>query len=496
MRYGGCFSQYTDGVIQERFTLSDSNALAGRTVAVVNLPHAEKLVRRYMCTYRSPFFYFPPHELLQVAACIKEGTGAHVVFLDAIAENQREEDVVRFLQKHQPEFLITLLGVESVASDLQCAMALRQSVPGMRVAVFGYYATQFPLDIMEDSEVDALFRGDAEASCVPYLIAAVQGNALKTIPGLVGRDKTGRFLNEPAYIRDYDTLPLPDYTMVNLRRYKEMLLGGPFATVQTARGCPYACTYCTSPQDSRYVTRSPKRIVEEIEGLARLNVKVFRFLDDTFTASKERVITVCQEILRRKIVMKWSCLSRVDTLDAEMLSWMEEAGCVRVIVGVESYAPGILGVFGKRIAPETINSRLRLIREAGMESLGFIVVGGPFESEADFELTRRGLLSSPLDLVIVHTISIYGGSAMAQRFKSEIEFQLMPYISRWNNPDIDRIALQREKTLYRQFYFRPRILLRQMYTIFRYPARSFRLFLLLISFLSSSSQNRERKDLF
>ncbi|HOH28109.1 MAG TPA: radical SAM protein, partial [Candidatus Hydrogenedentes bacterium] len=200
--------------------------------------------------------------------------------------------------------------------------------------------------------------------------------------------------------------------------------------------------------------------------------------------------------LRRNLTIEWSCLSRVDNLDVEMLSWMKKAGCVRVIVGVESYAPGVLEMFGKRIAPETINARLRLIREAGMESLGFIIVGGPFESEADFELTRRGVLASPLDLVIVDTLSIYGGSDLTQRFKQDVEFQLLPYISRWKNPEVERVALQREKTLYRQFYFRPRILLRQMYTIFRYPARSFRLFLLLISFLFSSSQNRERKDLF
>ena len=476
--------------------MTHDKVLVGRTVAVVNLPHAEKLVRRYMCTYRSPCFCFPPHELLQVAACIKEGSGAQVVFLDAIAEKLREEDVARFLRKHQPEFLITLLGVESVAADLQCAMALRQSVPGMRVAVFGYYATQFPSDIMENSKVDALFRGDAEASCVPYLIAAVRGEPLETIPGLVGRDATGWFLNEPAYIREYDSLPLPDYTMVNLRRYKEMLLGGPFAIVQTARGCPYACTYCTSPQDSRYVTRSPERVVDEIEGLVRLNVKVFRFLDDTFTANKKRVMTICREMLRRNLTIEWSCLSRVDNLDVEMLSWMKKAGCVRVIVGVESYVPGVLEMFGKRIAPETINARLRLIREAGMESLGFIIVGGPFESEADFELTRRGVLASPLDLVIVDTLSIYGGSDLTQRYKQEVEFQLLPYISRWKNPEVERVALQREKTLYRQFYFRPRILLHQLFTIFRYPGRSFRLFLHLVSFLFSSFQNRERKDLF
>lgn len=477
--------------------LPDNNPLAGRTVAVINLPHAEKLVRRYMCTYRSPYFFFPPHELLQAATCIREGTGAKVVFLDAIGEDLNESQVSGFLGQYRPDFLIVLLGVESVATDLSCAIRLSRTVPGMCLAVFGYYATQFPGELLKEEEVHAVFRGDVEASCIAYIMAGSGGQTLEVIPGLAGRDGAGRvFINEPAYIKSFDRLPFPDYTLLNLKRYNDMLLGGPFASVHTTRGCPFACAYCTSPQDRRYVARSPEQVAEELEGLTRLGVRVVRFLDDTFTADTQRVISICKEIIRRRIVLKWTCLSRVDTLDADMLDWMRKAGCVRVVVGVESYSSRVLDVFGKHIVPETINKRLQLIRDAGMESIGFIIVGGPFENEEDFELTRRGLLASPLDWIIVDSIAVYGGSTLAERFRDEIEFQLIPYVSRWREAEIDRVGLNRERILYRQFYLRPHILFRQMMTILRYPAASLRLFVLLIEFIRAPFRAGERRDLF
>lgn len=449
-----------------------------------------------MCTYRSPY-YFPPHELLQTATCIREWTGANVVFLDAIAENLREQDVMRFLQENKPDFLVTLLGVETISTDLACAASLREAVPGMRLLVFGYYPTRFPEEILENATLDAVLLGDPEESCCSCLTAMIQGESIANISGVAGRDANGRvFVNAPAYITDMDALPFPDYTLITLRRYSEMLLGGPFAIIQTTRGCPYSCSYCTSPQDRRYVTRCPEGVVDELEGLIEKGAKVVRFLDDTFTADRQRVITICREIIHRKLSVKWNCLARVDTLDEEALFWMKRAGCVRVVVGVESYSSKVLKIYNKYVDPDTINPRLQWIHDAGMESIGFIIVGGPFEGEEDFELTRRGVLASSLDLAIVDAISLYGGSALAKRFEDQIEFQLIPHVSRWRDPNIDKVALDRERSLYCQFYFRPKILFKHIFTVLRFPTVSFKILVSLIEFALAPFKSRERRDLF
>lgn len=477
--------------------MPDHKALAGITVAVVNLPHAERLIRRYMCTYRSPYFYFPPHDLLQVASCIREWTGARVVFLDAIAENCDEAEVAAFLRQHQPAFMVALLGVESVATDAACADRLRQAVPGMRAIVFGYYASRYAKEILEKSQLDAVLRGDPELSCCAYMNAAACGEMIRDMPGVACRVESGRtVINDLAYLDNLDVLPPPDYSLVALPRYNEMLLGGPFAAVQTSRGCPYRCTYCTSPMERRFIHRAPERVVDEMEALVRLGARVIRVLDDTFTCDKARVIAICRMLIARNVIVHWSCLSRVDTLDAEMLAWMKRAGCVRVVVGVESYAPVVLQALGKQIDPTLINDRLQLVREAGIECVGFIMVGGPFEDDAAFERTRRGLLRGPFDLAIIDAVAIYGDTPLYKRYRHDIEFQLIPYISRWRDAEIGKTALKRERTLYRQFYFRPRIVWRQLRVVIRFPARSIRLFLLLMGFIVSSRRPRDRQDLF
>lgn len=477
--------------------MSYDSPLAGVTVAVINLPHAERLIRRYMCTYKSPYFCVPPHDLLQVAACVREWTGAKVVFLDAIAENLDTAEVIAFLRKHSPEYLITLLGVESLSTDLACASTLRDAVPGMRLLVFGYYPTQFPEEILLHGNADAVLRGDAEASVCAVLKAFNAGATLQGLPGVASRDAEGGVHFETIlHLTTLDSLPAPDYSLVKPRLYTEMLLGGPFAAIQTSRGCPFTCRYCTSSHERQMLVRDPMSVVDELQNLHRAGIKIVRFLDDTFTIDKQRVIDICREILQRGIRITWSCLARADSLDATMLSWMRKAGCARIVVGVESYAPGVLEVFGKRTDPSGINTRLQLIREAGIESIGFIIVGGPFESDADFELTRKGLLESPLDLAIIDTIALYGGTELMERYKNDIEFRLFPYVSRWKDPKIDAVALKREQLLYRQFYLRPRIALRQIVNIVRFPARSSRLFMLFMKFILVTAKGEDRHDLF
>ena len=466
-------------------------------VAVINLPHAEKLIRRYMCTYKSPFFCFPPHDLLQVATCIREWSAAEVVFLDCIADDVTESDLILFLTEHRPGYLVTLLGVESVATDLACASRIRAAFPEMRLIVFGYYATQYPREILEKTLVDVVLRGDPEESCCSVITDTIRGIPPPGIPGVACRDEQENLcINPPAYLESLAALPAPDYTLATIGRYSEMLLGGPFAAIQTSRGCQFSCDYCTSPRDKRLVLRTVHQAVDEMEALVGLGVRVIRFLDDTFTFDAKRVIAICQEILRRKICVDWSCLARVDTLNAEVLQWMKKAGCVRVVVGIESYSPRVLEVFGKRIQVDNINQKLGLLKEAGIESIGFIIVGGPFESQEDFELTHRGLLESPLDLAIIDTIALYGGTPLLERFKEAAEFQLIPYVSQWRDPEVVQEALNRERILYRKFYFRPKTILRLISRLFRFPGRSVRIFLLLAGFILRPLHSRDRKDLF
>jgi radical SAM superfamily enzyme YgiQ (UPF0313 family) len=100
---------------------------------------------------------------------------------------------------------------------------------------------------------------------------------------------------------------------------------------------------------------SPARAVDMIEKLLHdYNPPQIFFFDDLFTIQRKRVIGICQEIVKRNLAFEWSCESRVDTVDYEMLRWMRKAGCIKIYYGLESAAPNVLVTMKKDVTPEKI----------------------------------------------------------------------------------------------------------------------------------------------
>lgn len=461
----------------------DARPLSRPVVAFINLPYPWTIVRRYMCTYYSAMLKLAPYELLQLAACVREWNGAEVHFLDAIAEECSEAEVHAFIAHCRPEVVVGLTGIETVSSDLACMDRIKEAFPEVACVVFGYYPTVYPELVLERTRVDAILRNEPEQVLSAYLKARGEGGDVAAIAGLAARDASGKiFSNTHERVTDLDTLPLPDYGMCAVEKYEDWLLGGPCGAILSARGCPFGCTYCTTTYGRRLVAKCPERVLMELKAMVACGIRVVRFLDDTFTFDKNRVIAICQGMLNEGLKIRWSCLARIDTLDAEMLGWMKRAGCVRVAAGVETYSKRVLEYLGKKGDPSQFNQRLQLIRDAGMECAGTFVVGAPIETEADFQETVRGVLGSPIDLIGVNVITPYGGTPFFERVKEELVFSLIPYECRFKDEELRRSALARERRLYRAFFLRPSVMLRQLWAVLHHPSQGFRLFLMLLRF--------------
>ena len=466
-------------------------------VVFLSLPHRAPLDRRYMCTRYSPMFFFPPHELLQLATCAREWNQAEIRFLDAIAEECDEAAVHSFIAQQSPDAVVSLIGIESVSDDLAVMDRIKAAFPQMTCVVFGFYPTAFSEMVLRNSRVDFVLRGEPEVTFSNYLKTRNEGGPIDTISGLAGRREDGSlFVNPEERILDFEKLPFPDYTLLDVRKYEEGLVEGPCGAIFTARGCPFQCNYCTTTYGRRLVQKSPETVLAEVKALLRAGVRVVRFLDDTFTVSKSRVIAICRGLVEQGIFVRWACLSRVDTLDEEMLAWMKRAGCVRILVGVESYSRKVLDYLNKPGDPQEFNARLGLIRKAGIESVGFILVGAPVETEQDFQETLRGVLASPLDLVGVNILTPYAGTPFFEKVKHDIVFSLIPYECRFKDESISLNAMKRERTLYMRFYLRPITVWRQLRRFLRFPLRSTRLLLMLLQYQTKQFRRHERPDLF
>lgn len=450
-----------------------------------------------MCTYYSPLFLFPPHELLQVATCAREWDHAEIAFLDAIADECDQEQLEAFIASHKPDMLVALIGMESVSDDLACMDRIKAAFPELTCVVFGFYVTVLSELVLDRSRVDLILRGEPEVTLSKYLRAKAAGGPIDAIPGLAGRREDGSvFINETERIVDFDGLPFPDYTLIDVRRYEEGLLGGPCGAIFTMRGCPFHCSYCTTTFGHRLAMKTPETVVAEVKALARADVRVIRFLDDTFTLDKFRVIAICKGILEQDLAVRWVCLSRVDTLDEEMLTWMKRAGCVRIVMGVESYSPKVLEYLDKHADPAQCNTNIQLVRHAGIETLGFFLVGAPVETEHDFQQTLKGVLDSPLDLIAASVLTPYPGTPFFDKVRNDIVFSLIPYECRFKDESISLNAMKRERTLYMRFYLRPITVWCQLRRFLRFPLRSTRLLLMLLQYQTKQFRRHERPDLF
>jgi len=433
---------------------------------------------------------------MQAAACIKSWNNAEVFFLDAIAENKDKDDCLDHIKIVEPDFVISITGIESIESDLKIIDYFKHCLVNVMFAVFGYYPTIFPREILSNSKVDLILRNEPEETLSLYLKAWEDKAGCAAVPGIAYRDVSSGIVvtAEPERIQDLDRLPYPDYGMIDKNKYSEMLVGGPLGVIQSSRGCPFGCTYCITSHGRQLVFKSADKVVDEMANLKNAGIKYIRFIDDTFNVDKKRVAKICTKIIEKNIGIKWTCLSRVDTLDKDVLDMMKKAGCVRVYVGIESYSQKTIDYFKKGYICEEINNKLKLINKAGLESVGFIMVGLPFEKKEEFLKTASGIMASDLDLLIVTKIVPYPGTPMFEKEEGRIDFSLFPYASDFKEKASEEEVIEIEKSIYRRFYFRPMQMFRLFRIFMRAPRQGMKLFISFLLFVFKKKENKEHPD--
>lgn len=461
-------------------------------VALINLPHPVPVVRRYMCSYNSPIFLFPPLELLYAATSVRQLAGAEVIVIDAIADRLSKETTLDRLREFRPDLVLTITGFEIFEDDVRLCRWLRDALPEVKFAAFGHYPTTFPRETLEAARFDYVLRGEPEYTLVELCRALSEGQPPTAILGLSYRDEDGNVVNNPdrARTRHVDELPHPDYALVDPRHYSEFLLPRPFAIVQTARGCPYTCNFCVRSYGQKLGMRTPDNIIEELTQLRqRFRIRSFRFIDDTFTAIPSRTIEICEKITRHVPGVVWSCLSRIDTLDEDRVRVMRRAGCRRVYMGIESGSRRILQAYGKDYGVELVGDMVSLLHRYKIEVGAFFMVGHPEETEADFEQTSRLIRSLDLDYATIGQTVPYPGTTLFEQHRDEIEFSLFPYRNEWKSPQRREQLESWERRFYRDIYFSLPYVARHAARFFKHPATTMAAGKALLPFIFGSNQS-------
>ena len=250
-----------------------------------------------------------------------------------------------------------------------------------------------------------------------------------------------------------------------------------------SRGCPFQCAYCSKDvfKDS-FRARSPKKVCDEIEELiAKYNAKEVHFYDDDFTLNMARAEKICDEMLRRKIKILWSCTTRVDLVNGKLLNKMKKAGCWLISYGVESGSQQILNSINKGFTVEQIISAFKITKEIGISTIGYFMAGLPGETKETIQETLDLAKKIKPDFVTWGILIVYPGSRLFKliqqgkyqgklRILSNEENLAGTYFGKGSYTVLeDNLTFEqlREaiKKANREFYFRPRYIIQSLMSI-------------------------------
>ena len=413
----------------------------------------------------------PPLGLACVAAAL-ERSGARVGLLDAHALRMDEQAIL----SHVREFTPDAVGLTVMSSMFAAAARLTRliaALPGKPLVVWGGpHPTVRPEESLERGGANLVVLGEGEMTAVDLAAHLGEGpEAWRRIPGLAFA--VGGKVEHTAprdLIEDLDSLPFPAYHLLPMDRYATLHTGTKRAiNVLTSRGCPGKCTFCSRRIFGRAVRcRGAARVLDEIAMLlSDYRIEEICIIDDAFTEDRGRVLRFCAEIRDRRMDFPWrlSNGARVDRIDDELLRTMRAAGCYEIAFGVESGDDEVLRKIGKEITTAQISAAFAAAKRAGMDTIGFFMIGHPFDTvetmrkTIDFAIRldptyAQFTMATPLpgtalwDWVERHDTPLFGGDVTRLDFLGGVPHFETKQFTREDAAKMYRLA-------YRRFYFRP-----------------------------------------
>ncbi len=368
-------------------------------------------------------FRFPPLGLGYIVSYLRQhGVSANLVDCTFLTENEAVEQV----RKSKPEIVGVYSMFSMKAPALRMAKHLRKDCE--MFVVGGPLPTLRAEAFLDDFDVVGV--GEGEATMLE-LVEAVEGHrSLSTVKGLAYKNEgTGNHVirtPDREIIQDLDMLPFPARDQLDHEAYKQHYrnrFGYTTTSVITSRGCPFACDFCSRAVFGHdFRTRSAVNIVDEMESVRALGYERVWFSDDCFTLHKKRLLSICDEIVRRRLDINWECLSRVDTVDQQTALSMKKAGCVRVFFGLESGNDSVLALMNKQTTTREARKAVLTMKAAGIQVGAFFIVGYPGETDNTILDTLRFASTLPLDYLSFSVPYPIPGTPLYDRVRSAIEF--------------------------------------------------------------------------
>ena len=465
----------------------------------------------------------PPIDLMYAAAAFERG-GAQCRLVDYPGEQWGADRLRGDLLEFQPDLVLLSVTTPGFDADMRVAALIKQTLPRAVVAAKGaHFNTLDRIALERYPGLDLALRGEFEPACrelaegkpwdqiagiafrapipnPPSQISDLQSpirnpqseperpegrttycpqSAIRdprsAIEESAIRNPQSAIIRTPdgPFIEDLDSIPFPARHLANNALYVRPDTGELQTTVVTNRGCPFNCCYCLANQVAgrRNRMRSPANIIAEIEEcVSKHGIRNFLFRSDLFTARREWVLELCEGIRSRGLAVEWSCNSRVDTIDPEMLAEMKRAGCWIIAFGIESGSEEMLERIGKKTDLGAARNALAITRRAGILSSVYFLVGLPWETRETLRANERFAREIAPDILEVFYVYPFPGTPL---YEEAVRLGLLKPgeipSQAYDGPAMPALALTRQELVaarnhaLKDFYLQPKVILRTLW---------------------------------
>jgi len=341
---------------------------------------------------------------LSYACGVLEENYKDVKLVDAVARKLNENDILRDIEKFNPDMIVVDTNFSSLKDDIALCEKIKNTANNATVIVVGSPTTVFPNDIMKSRGVDIICRLEYDFTLIDIAKSLEKNTDVSNVKGISYKDNNGKIIHNQnrELLEDKELDKIPFVTKVYKKHLdiKDYYLDHtlwPMVQIFTGRGCPNLCTFCSWPNTlmgRRYRARSVNNIVDEIEYVKENlpEVKEIFFEDDTFTINPKRVEEVANEIIARGLDITWSCNARAN-LDYSTLKKMKKSGCRFLVVGYESGNEEILKNIKKGVTLSQMEKFAEDARKAGLYVLGDFIFGLPGESKETIKKTKEFIIN-------------------------------------------------------------------------------------------------------
>ncbi|MHC4259291.1 MAG: B12-binding domain-containing radical SAM protein [Planctomycetota bacterium] len=423
---------------------------------------------------------YPPLGLLYVAAGLQAWTDAKVELLDAPALAVDQKGIAERIARVKPEVVGIQAMTFTLIDAIQTVRTVKSASPGAHVCLGGPHVNLYPQETLSIEGVDSLVLGEGERAFAEMVNALATGDDPADVPGVaVMRNGKLSTTEARALESNLDSLPQPARNLIDSSLYwSVMAKRSPITTAMTSRGCPMKCIFCDRPHLGKtFRYRSAHSVVDEMEDCLNRGIRELFLYDDTFTLKRQRIFEIRDEIKRRCLHLQWDVRARADTLDAEVVAAMKEAGVARIHIGVESGSPRILKIIKKAITVEQARNAFELCRRFGITSLSYFMLGNPTETSQDIDMTMQFIRQCRADYAHISITTPFPGTQLYRMglaqglFERDYwrefaanpnqHFQPPVWTENFTQQQLENIRQQ----AYRAFYGRPSRLIRQLLSV-------------------------------